>query len=258
MDHCGTNGPQALFSLAEEAVEDCQKLSRVEANLASTCCILTRPTLDPSYKECLDDLLSKTDKKHFTSTEQTALNICAEECNFIGNGYTNADPPFALDFDNINDNLDKFAPQPKENSIKFINTAFKSCFEFRKGHANRLDIRFPDVDVVTENCRPFALQITTCVRIYGMQECPEEFFVNIEHYFQRRFIALAMRRSIKKRSSVHSIHSVQSVKSVNRRLNSKCLRFDHNFFCRFRFYVGNEENVFIEKVAESYKLAELH
>lgn len=103
---------------------------------------------------------------------------CIEECNFIGCGYIEIDPPIRLDLANIRTNLQTIAPQPQNESIPFLVDAYRKCELFRSSHGRRFTLHLPDIEFIEEPCNPFALQITICVRIHAMQKCPSEFYVD--------------------------------------------------------------------------------
>lgn len=60
-------------------------------------------------------------------------------------------------------------------------------------HDQKLKVNVPDVEFIEEECNPFAIEITTCVRIHAMQTCPAEFYSNSsECQMARRFFTRCM------------------------------------------------------------------
>ncbi|EDV49919.2 Odorant-binding protein 85a [Drosophila erecta] len=152
---------------------------RTSHDLSIKCCQLTRPSLDKGNAECRKSLNLPAHRK-FNFAELYTINMCIEECNYIGCGYIEIDPPFRLDLANIRINLQTIAPQPQNESIPFLVDAYRKCELFRSSHGRRFTLHLPDIEFIEEPCNPFALQVTICVRIHAMQKCPSEFYVDSE------------------------------------------------------------------------------
>ncbi|XP_068157913.1 uncharacterized protein Obp85a [Drosophila tropicalis] len=159
---------------------NCKALKKNATLLSLSCCQLTHPSLDRGNADC-KATLNLPHGRHFTFAELYTINMCIEECNFVGSGYIDADPPYRLDMANIQTNLDKFMPEPKDNATTFMMDAYKKCEIFRLRHSSRYTLHLPDIEFMEEQCNPFALQITICVRILAMQRCPQQFQVNTDN-----------------------------------------------------------------------------
>ncbi|XP_030375797.1 uncharacterized protein LOC115625063 [Scaptodrosophila lebanonensis] len=159
-----------------DLVKQCAEQQKLATHLAQSCCELTRPSLDKGNAECRSSL--NLPKRKFNFAERYTINMCIEECNYIASGYIDIDPPYRLDPVRIEENLQIIMPEPKTKSVKFMTETYSKCEKFRQHHASRFTLHLPDVEFIEQPCNPFALQITICMRIFAMQNCPREFFVN--------------------------------------------------------------------------------
>ncbi|XP_030565897.1 uncharacterized protein LOC115766193 [Drosophila novamexicana] len=153
----------------------CKEMRANATRLSASCCQLTRPSLDTGYADCRDSLKLPKDR-HFTFAELYTINMCLEECNYIGSGYIDVDPPFRLDMGRVKQNLEHILPQPKATTVAFMFDAYAKCEVYRAQHAARFALHLPDIEFIEEKCNPFALHVTICVRIHAMQKCPKEFY----------------------------------------------------------------------------------
>ncbi|KAH8414122.1 hypothetical protein KR222_007754, partial [Zaprionus bogoriensis] len=158
--------------------------------LAASCCQLTRPSLDKSYAECRQRLQLPRRRK-YSVLELYAINRCVEECSYIASGYIEIDPPFVLDMDTVELNLNLTMPQPQNESVAFMLKAYALCQAFRELHPEKLAVNVPEFEFLQEDCDSFAMQMTVCVRVYAMQKCPPAFYANssecrvAQRYFTR-------------------------------------------------------------------------
>ncbi|XP_030242840.1 uncharacterized protein LOC115563663 [Drosophila navojoa] len=155
----------------------CREMRANATRLSARCCQLTRTSLDPGYVECRE-ALKLPKKRRFSFAEMYTINMCLEECNYIGSGYIEVDPPYRLDMVRVRRNLEQILPQPQETSVPFMFNAYIKCEAYRAQHTARFALHLPEIEFIEEKCNPFALHVTICVRIHAMQKCPTEFYTN--------------------------------------------------------------------------------
>lgn len=83
---------------------------------------------------------------------------------------------------------------PREEAAEESSLPFPFLIHFTGAqHDQKLKVNVPDVEFIEEECNPFAIEITTCVRIHAMQTCPAEFYSNSsECQMARRFFTRCM------------------------------------------------------------------
>ncbi|EDV91310.1 GH14747 [Drosophila grimshawi] len=153
------------------------QIALLTLRLSATCCQLTRPSLDTGNEDCRAEL-KLPQKRRFSFVEQYTINMCVEECNFIGSGYIDVDPPYRLDIGRIRTNLKSTLPEPQATSVPFMVKAYTKCEVFLELHGTHFALHLPELEFIKNPCKPFSLHITICVRMHAMQKCPKEFYAN--------------------------------------------------------------------------------
>lgn len=67
--------------------------------------------------------------------------------------------------------------EAEEESCAACTSAFPFPFAGAQ-HGKKLKVNVPDFEFIEEQCNPFSIEITSCVRIHSMQKCPAEFYSN--------------------------------------------------------------------------------